>query len=96
MAGVDNEVAAYLANTLYLRFTYYPTARLFDRETPSRRVYESLWRAAASIENTGSATATQIEQIRQRLIAHPTYQHLMTEGCMDGESGFYTVDVYNG
>ncbi|QYO67315.1 hypothetical protein [Leptolyngbya sp. 7M] len=98
IACVDDEVAAYLANTLYLRGTHYPLDRLGTRTVGTRLLYESLWAAAASIERNGSATETQIARIRRRLTEHPLYRNLLlSEGCSEeGEPCFYEVRVYNG
>jgi len=97
IAEVDNEAASFLAQFLYLRFTCYQLSRLLSSNPNEARLYESLWRAAGSIERGGSVSETQMAQIRQRIRVHPNYPYVLTEGCFDGESEcFYAVYGHNG
>jgi hypothetical protein len=94
---VDNEAAAFLAQFLYLRFTSYSISELLSDNPREARLYESLWRAAGSIERGGSVSGPQMAQIRHRISVHPNYPEVLSEGCVDGESEcFYTVFAHNG
>ncbi|GEM_PF-7049884 len=97
IAEVDNEAASFIAQFIYLRLTCYPIARMLSANPNEARLYETLWRTAGSVMSGGVVAENRMAQIRQGIINHPQYPHLLSEGCVDGESEcFYIVSENNG
>ena len=98
ISEVDNEVAGFLAQILYLQRNSYPFTLAISRQPHLMRLRESLLRATGSRDSrTGFIEETQIRPVRQRISENPHYSYVLSRRCLNGESNcFRVITPHNG
>jgi hypothetical protein len=87
---LDNEVAAYIAGTVYLRRTGFPRVRY------AGTFEEVALPAVSSIIHHGAPTADDLTRIRGALERDPEYHRDIHWGCTVSSNSCYLIDRGNG